>query len=141
MSDLDGGRAGNRELSDLDDGRAWLKEGLAGDGCADGMMGIDRFILSSCALVVVGSGRRVFMDGRFPRFLTRLGVDGAVEREAEGVDGAGMLETETDECGEWPLNLDCGRRASGKAPPLSDTGSRPADCRPLARRGIRVCGT
>jgi hypothetical protein len=58
-------------------------------------IGIDRFIFSSCALVVVGSDRRAFIEGRLAKFLCRrLGVDDAAATAAvarEGVDGVGML--------------------------------------------------
>jgi hypothetical protein len=61
-------------------------------------IGIDRFIFSSCAFVVVGSDRRAFIDGRVPNFLCpRLGVDDGAATVAvarEGVDGVGMLEVD-----------------------------------------------
>lgn len=77
--------------------------GLAGD-CGFGfMVGMDRLSFNNCALVVVGSLRRVLADDFDPSSLRR-GVDGSSEWVELGVVGVAILVI--DDCDECLPSLD-----------------------------------
>lgn len=87
-----------------DGGRSYRPEtvGFAGDWGAL-IAGSDRFNLSNCALVVVGSGRSETAEVLVVTSRTvRRGVEGVKEDVEDGVVGVGRLETE-----DW---AECPRR-------------------------------
>lgn len=129
----DGGRPSVRE-----GGRSYRPTavvGFAGDWGAL-IAGSDRFSLSNCALVVVGSFRSETVDVFVTTSLAvRRGVEGGSDWAEEGVVGVGRLEME--DCAEWP-SLDCERRIRGTmGPPLSETGSKLEGALSWLRRGSR----
>lgn len=100
------------------------------------MVGMERFIFSSCALVVVCSGRSVLIDGRVPSGLCRLGVIEGIICIDDGVDGVGTLVE--GGCAECPPRRELGLRILVTGPPPSDTGSKVDGVRSCPPGGLGI---